>query len=393
MIDNSWTEDAWAALVEKVKKTSTVIGPRFPTMTDDAGRYVCTDDTWRWVTGFWPGLLWLLHDNTNHTPFADIALRCEMRMDEALNEYVNLHHDVGFMWQLTSVKRFKSTGDHDARRRGLVAASHLASRFNILGGYLSAWNVNDVNDSDPRGLSIIDSLMNLPLLYWASEETGDPRFRHVAIAHTETVIKHFIRPDFSINHMVEFDPFTGEKIRVRSGQGSSTMSAWSRGTSWAVHGMALASKYTKDPHYLEVAKNVADFFIRELPADNVPHWDFRVPRDEATPRDTSAGMCAACGMLVLASQLEEEEAKKYLSKANEITKSVYEAYGNWDNDSDGIIRGGTFNHPAGLGIDVSLIYGDYYYVEALSRLRRIEVTQSSRSASGMDDSPSAFLNP
>lgn len=137
--------------------------------------------------------------------------------------------------------------------------------------------------------------------------------------------------------------------------------------------MALAYKHTKDPRYLEVAKNVADFFIRELPEDYVPHWDFRVPREEATPRDTSAGMCAACGMLVLASLLEDEDAQKYLTVANAITKSTHETYANWGNDSDGIIRGGTFNHPAGLGINVSLIYGDYYFVEALSRLRRFEI--------------------
>lgn len=372
MIDSKWTDSAWAALVEKTKKTCQVIGDKFPSMTDEYGRYTCTDDTWRWVTGFWPGLLWLLYEDTKHIPFADTALRCEMRMDQALNEYVNLHHDVGFMWQLTSAKRYKLTGDRGARRRGLIAASHLTSRFNIVGEFLTAWNTNDVNDSDARGLSIIDSLMNLPLLYWASEETGDPRFRHVAIAHTETVIEHFIRADHSVNHMVEFNPFTGEMIRVRSGQGQSTTSAWSRGTSWAVHGMALAYKYTKDPRYLEIAQKVADFFINELPADNVPHWDFRVPRDASTPRDTSAGMCAACGMLVLASQLQDEQAKRYLVVAEAITKSTYENYGNWDNDSDGIIRGGTFNQPAGLGIDVSLIYGDYYYVEALSKLRRLE---------------------
>ncbi len=380
MIDNSWTDDAWTALVEKVKDTSQVIGDKFPAMTDENGRYSYTDNTWRWVTGFWPGLLWLLYEDTKHAPFADIALSCEMQMDAALNEYVNLHHDVGFMWQLTSIKRFSLTGDMDARRRGLIAASHLSSRFNIVGGFLSAWNKNDVNDSDPRGLSIIDSMMNLPLLYWASEETGDPRFRHVAIAHTETVIKHFIRADYSVNHMVEFDPFTGEVIRVRSGQGQSTTSAWSRGTSWAVHGMALAYKHTKEPRYLEIAKQVADFFISELPEDNVPHWDFRVPRDASTPRDTSAGMCAACGLLVLASELDDQEAEKYLLAANAIVKSTYEKYGNWSNDSDGIIHGGTFNHPQGLGIDVSLIYGDYYYVEALSGLRRLEMPDRARKA-------------
>ncbi|MCT8160492.1 hypothetical protein [Pseudoruegeria sp. SHC-113] len=134
--------------------------------------------------------------------------------------------------------------------------------------------------------------------------------------------------------------------------------------------MALAYTHTQDPRYLEVARNVADFFLRELPEDHVPHWDFRVPRNETTPRDTSAGMCAACGLLELAAHLEGDTALAYLEAANAITRSTYETYGNWGNDSDGLLRGGTINHPAGLGIDVSLIYGDYYYVEALTRLRQ-----------------------
>ncbi len=372
MIDNSWTDDAWKALVNKVEKTSLVIGDRFPSMTDDDGKYIYTEDLWRWVTGFWPGLLWLIYEDTERKPFADIALSCEKQMDQALNEYVNLHHDVGFMWLLTSVKRYKITGDMEARRRGLIAASHLASRFNIVGNYLSAWNKNGLNDSDARGLSIIDSMMNLPLLHWASEEIGDPRFSHIAIAHTETVIKNFIREDASVNHMVEFDPFTGEKIKVQSGQGHSNTSAWSRGTSWALHGMALAYTFTQNDSYLEVAQKVADFFIGELPDDSVPHWDFRVPRNSDTPRDTSAGACAACGLIELASRSCDENGVRYMEAANSIMKSLYEMYGNWDNDSDGIIHGGTFNCPKGLGIDVSLIYGDYYYVEALSRLRNLE---------------------
>lgn len=371
MIDKSWTEDAWKALVEKVKKTSQVIGDKFPNITDEDGKYTYTEDLWRWVTGFWPGLLWVIYEDTKYEPFAKIALSCEVQMDQALNEYVNLHHDVGFMWMLTSVKRYAMTGDMDARRRGLIAASHLSSRFNIVGRYLSAWNKNGLNDSDPRGLSIIDSTMNLPLLHWASKETGDPRFSHVAVAHTETVIKYFVREDGSVNHMVEFDPFTGEKVKVQSGQGFSTTSAWSRGASWAVHGLALAYSYTKNPKYLEVAKKVSDFFISQLPEDKIPHWDFRVPREPNTPRDTSAGACAACGMLELASHLEGEEAAKYIDAAASIIKSTYENYGNWDNDSDGLIRGGTFNCPAGLGIDVSLIYGDYYFVEGLDRLRKL----------------------
>lgn len=367
MKDNNWVEEAWEAVIEKVGKISLIIGDRFPSMTEN-GEYKYCKETWRWVTGFWPGLLWLIHDDTGNEALEKIALNCEEQMYTGLKEYTNLHHDVGFMWLLTAVKRYKKTSDEEARKRGLIAASHLFSRFNLAGRYLVAWNGNGHNNTDNRGISIIDSMMNIPLLYWASEETNDPRFSHVANAHAETVLKYFIRDDGSVNHMVEFDPFTGDMKKIHSGQGHSTTSAWSRGTSWALHGMALAYRDTGNETYLEVARKVADFFVSELPEDYVPHWDFRVERDENTPRDTSAGACAACGLLELARYVEKEDSDRFIDIAQSIVYSLYRNYGNWDNDNEGLLRGGTFNCPAGLGIDVSLIYGDYYYVEALTRL-------------------------
>ncbi|GKX31451.1 glycosyl hydrolase family 88 [Vallitalea longa] len=365
---NKWVYNAWEDVINKIKKTSVNIGNRFPSMSVN-GKYSYTEDTWRWVTGFWPGLLWLLYEDTKYKPFKEIALSCEKIMDQSLKEYTNLHHDVGFMWMLTSIKHYKMTGNLESRRRGLIAASYLSSRFNCAGNFLVAWNTKNINRADNRGLSIIDSMMNLPILFWATEESGDPRFSHFAKAHAATVLKYFIRDDGSVNHMVEFNPYTGEMIRVHSGQGHSITSAWSRGTSWALYGMALAYKYTKDNKYLEASKKVADFFIRELPEDSVPHWDFKVPREKDTPRDTSAGACAACGLLELSQHLNGKDKLKYFNKAQSIVKSMYENYGNWDNKNDGLLRGGTFNYPKGLGIDVSLIYGDYYFVEALARLK------------------------
>ncbi|SHH42601.1 glycoside hydrolase family 88 protein [Clostridium grantii] len=369
--ENQWIDLAWESINQKVKKTSLIIGSQFPSMTE-SGIYTYTTDYWRWVTGFWPGLLWLLYEENKYEPFKDIAVACEDKMDEALYEYTNLHHDVGFMWLLTSVKRYKLSGNMESKKRGLIAASHLASRFNIKGNYLRAWNKNGLNEANSLGLSIIDSMMNLPLLYWASEELGDPRFSHIAKAHSDTVLKEFIREDGSVNHMVEFDPYTGEKIKVLSGQGYSTTSAWSRGASWALHGMALAYKYTKEQKYLDCAKKVANFFISQLPEDNVPHWDFRAPRTETIPRDTSAGACAACGLLELSGLVSEEEKHIYEKPARDIVKSLYDNYGNWSkDDEEGLLSGGTFNCPANLGIDISLIYGDYYFVEAISRLKKV----------------------
>lgn len=366
----SWIDRAWSETIGKVKRTSVRIGDNFPSMTEK-GTYALEKDYWRWVTAFWPGLLWLLYEECGDETFKSIAESCEAKMDGELFEYLNLHHDVGFMWCLTSVKNYTLSGSRESRKRALIAASHLASRFNIRGNYLRAWNINHFNKAVSAGLSIIDSMMNLPLLFWSSEELDDPRFSHIAEAHADTVLKEFIREDGSVNHMVEFDPQTGQAVAVHSGQGYAKTSAWSRGASWALHGMALAYRYTKKQCYLDASRKVADFFIDNLPEDHVAYWDFRAPQQESIARDTSAAACAACGMLELSRHLPDSESPKYRRAAANTVRSLFENYGNWDDDGEeGLISGGTLNHPAGLGINVSLIYGDYYFVESLWRLRR-----------------------
>ncbi|QIA65485.1 hypothetical protein GT360_18270 [Vibrio astriarenae] len=371
MKDNlQWVEQAWSDTFEKVKFTSENISARFPTMTSD-GIYTDSDRLWGWVVGFWPGLLWLLHEKEDYAPFKDIAIQREDTMDAALDEYVNIHHDVGFMWQLTSIKQYELLGNEQSRTRALRAASHLASRFNINGRFLTAWNKNDVNDADPKGLSIIDSMMNLPILYWAAEQLDAPRFKLIAMAHADTVLKEFIRPDGSVKHMVEFDYLSGDVKHYHGGQGYDENSAWSRGASWAVHGFAMSYQHTKEERYLEAAMKTADFFIDHLDDDSVPYWDFRAPRDETTPRDTSAGACAASGLVLLSDLAPTEELRqRYLTAASDILASLYKHYGTYgDSSNQGILVGGTFNYPKGLGIDCSLIYGDYYFVEGLYRLK------------------------
>ncbi|MGV2986669.1 hypothetical protein ACE1OE_03420 [Vibrio sp. E150_011] len=365
-----WVEQAWTDTFEKVKSTSEEMSACFPSMTSN-GIYSDTDRPWAWVVGFWPGLLWLLYEKENYSPFKDIAIERELTMDGPLDEFVDIHHDVGFMWQLTSIKHYELLGNEKSKTRALRAASHLASRFNINGRFLTAWNKNDVNDADPKGLSIIDSMMNLPILYWAAEQLDAPRFKLIAMAHADTVLKEFIREDGSVRHMVEFDCFSGEVKQYHGGQGYNQDSAWSRGASWAVHGFALSYQYTKEERYLEAAMKTADFFIENLAEDSVPYWDFRAPIKTDTPRDTSAGACAASGLLLLSDLAPTADLReRYLVAANDMLNSLYQNYGTYNDDSkQGVLVGGTFNYPKGLGIDCSLIYGDYYFVEGLYRLK------------------------
>lgn len=365
----NWVNDAWEKVHEKVTRTSSRIGARFPHASVD-GTYVLEAPHW-WTAGFWPGLLWLLYRDSESMDdrYKVIAEACEQQLDEVLAGYDRLDHDIGFMWSLTSVARYKLLGEEQSRRRALLAASILSGRFNVKGNYIRAWNPWSEGDRN-EGWAIIDCMMNLPLLYWASETTGDPRFKHLAMAHADTVLNYFIRTDGSVNHIVIFDPQTGEFESVNGGQGFAPNSAWSRGASWAIYGMALSCRYTGESRYLEAAKRVAHFFLANLPEDSVPHWDFRLPSGVVRYRDTSAGACAACGLLEIARAVPDEESELYQAAGERILRSMYENCGAWDNQAEeGLILHGTSHYPERRNIDVPLIYGDYFFVEGLARLR------------------------
>lgn len=353
-------------VVTKVAKTAQRIQDRIPYRSvngrwDDLSE---SDPSW-WTNGFWPGLLWLTWRELKDPALAQWAEGVENRLDRTLEDYYGLHHDVGFMWHISSVARYRLTGGESGKRRGLHAANLLAGRFNIVGRYIRAWN------EDKVGWAIIDCLMNLPLLYWATEETGDPRFRHIAEAHTETVMKHFLYPDGSSKHIVEFDPRTGAYVKNYGGQGYDDTTAWSRGCAWALHGLTLGAQYTGRADFLAAAEKVAGFFLSHLPADQVPGSDFKTPAGKPNPKDSSAGACAASGLLLLASLVPDTASqKRFTEGARGILASLTENYTDWDGDEALLLHGCTAYHETKPGwTDTPLIYGDYYYLEALARLQ------------------------
>lgn len=363
-----WLEEAWQATINKVSRTSQRIGAGFPHASPN-GTYVLEPAFW-WTAGFWPGLLWLLYERSNDERFRSIAEQCEEQLDEVLDGYDRLDHDLGFMWTLTSIASYKlAGGGEQSKRRALKAANYLAARFNIKGRYIRAWNPWREGENN-AGLAIIDCTMNTPLLFWASSVTGDPRFAHIAEAHMETVLEHFIRPDGSVYHIISFDPETGAFVEPLGGQGFAPESAWSRGTAWALYGLTLSYHHTGKQKYLDAAKRVAHYFLSQLPDDHVPHWDFRLPPDVTKYRDTSAGACAASGLLLLAEKVDPLQSHAYRVPAIKILESLYRNYGAWDNaNQEGLILEGTSHYPENKNIDVPLIYGDYFFVEGLSRLR------------------------
>lgn len=317
-----------------------------------------------WTNGFWGGLLWQLYHATGRVAFKQGAILQEQRLDKALAQFNDIHHDVGFMWLLTSVAHYRVDGDAQARRTGLHAATLLAGRFNPAGNYLVAWN-----DHHP-GWLIIDSMMNIQLLYWASNETDDPRFAQIATRHAHTVLATLVRQDGSVGHIANFDPDTGAFLGIRGGQGVNDDSAWTRGNAWAVYGFAQTYAQTHDPVFLDAAVHIADYFIAHTKASNwLAPVDFAQPKQPAI-HDTSASLIAACGLLALAPLVNDAAAaKRYREAAVAMVQACDTHYCDWDLDDDGIVGGGTEAYHRPATYEVPLIYSDYYFVEALLRLQ------------------------
>ena len=364
---DAWLDEAWEGVLKLTKRNVAAIGAAFPHAAAD-GRYGLVKPH-HWVSGFWPGLLWLVYRETGDEDCAELAKQCETLIAGTLEQYEPLHHDVGFMFSLSSVAQYKLKGDAAARKHALMAAQWLAGRYNPAVEFIRAWP--DWDGEDHSGWTIIDCMMNLQLLYWASGEIADPRYRHIANRHADTVLRTFFRLDGSVHHIVCYDPETGLKTGALGGQGFSPDSAWARGTSWALYGFALCCKYTREPRYLRGAQAAADFFLASLPEDGVPPWDFRLPADAPQHKDASAAACAASGLLELADLTPGTRGAAYREAAIGLLQALSTRCAGWSGDeqAQGLILHAAGHVPAGENEDVSLIYGDYFFTEAITKLR------------------------
>jgi unsaturated chondroitin disaccharide hydrolase len=309
-------------------------------------------------------MLWQMYYATKQEKYKTAAEGVEKRLDVALEDFEGLHHDVGFMWLPSAVANYNMTGNKKSKSRGLHAANILAGRYNPHGKFIRAWN------GDRVGWIIIDCMMNIPLLHWASNITNDPRFSYIAIDHADTAIKRLLRPDGSCNHIAILDPENGEMIEAPGGQGYESGSAWSRGQAWALYGFALSYYHTKDERYLDAAKKVAHYFIANISTtDYVPLVDFRAP-EEPVMYDTTAGTCAACGLLEIADAVPEYQKRLYVNTAVNILKATDRRFCNWNSDEDAIVTNGMGQyHCEGRDYCIPIIYGDYYFIEAVLKLK------------------------
>lgn len=332
------------------------------------GEWAKTKINW-WTNGFWGAAMWQMFRMTGDVYYRDAAVRAETMMDDALRDFENLHHDVGFMWLIQSGVRYALENNAESRKRTLLCANLLAGRYNP-NGFIRAWNAE--GDKVRDGWSIIDSMMNLPLLYWASRETKDPRYKLIAMRHADTAIRHFVREDGSCNHIVIFDAETGAMLDNPAGQGAASGSSWSRGQAWAIYGFALSYRMTGKKEYLDTAIRVARYFLSRISQSNwLPACDLQPAYMETDAhgdpvlQDNAAGAIAACGLLEIADFTGEEQ---YREDACKILKAMDASCADWTTRTPAILQKCTSAYHDIPGHHISMIYADYFFIEAVNRL-------------------------
>jgi unsaturated chondroitin disaccharide hydrolase len=262
---------------------------------------------------------------------------------------------------------WRSTGDRTARDAALAAADHLLTRVLEPAGIIQAWG--DMRDPRQQGRTIIDSLMNTPLLFWASEASGDPRYAAAARRHTTQLRDHILRPDDTTFHTFYWDPRTGAPLRGETEQGNADESCWARGQAWGIYGFALNHRHTGDASFLEASRRCADYFLAHLPADGIAYWDLEFSDGSDEERDSSAAAIAASGLLELAAGLADGE--RYRIAAERILQSLIAGYSTAGHPhANALLRHGVYDKPKGVGVDEGTLWGDYFYLEALTRAVR-----------------------
>lgn len=330
-------------------------------------------DNVEWTTGFWTGELWLMYELTSDDRFKSAALvqvdsfldRIEKRID------VN-HHDMGFLYSPSCVAAYKLTGSEAGKKAALLASDNLISRFQEKGQFIQAWG--DIGDKDNYRL-IIDCLLNVPLLFWASETSGKDIYREIAEKHINTAMEYVLRQDHSTYHTYFFDPESGKPLRGVTHQGYRDGSSWARGQAWGIYGAALAYRYTGKKKHLDVFWDVLGFFLDHLPEDVVPYWDFDFKYPSTEPKDSSALAIAICGMLEAARFVPNDDSDKLIKDARILTRVLFneDAVKN-PAISNGQLLHGTYarkspyNPCNNRGVDECNLWGDYFYIEALRRL-------------------------
>lgn len=339
---------------------------RYPkTYYADKQKFETSKSDW-WCSGFYPGTLIYLDESAKNSLFEKEIDRVFQNLKK--EQFNKTTHDLGFMMfcSFGNANRLNPTPEYAEIL--MNSAKSLASRFDEKVGCIKSWDAKD--DSY---LVIIDNMMNLELLFWASEYSGDKSYYDIAIKHANTTLKNHFRPDFSSYHVINYNSKTGEVKQKKTAQGFADESAWARGQAWGLYGYTVMYRATKDKKYLDHAVAIAEFILNHpnLPKDKVPYWDFNEPNIPGALRDSSAAAVMASAFLELQNYVNIEQAKKYTTAAKTIIKTLSSAEYLAEEGTNGgfLLKHGVGHIPEKKEIDVPLTYGDYYFVEALLRYK------------------------
>ena len=375
----------WDFAATRLAASATTLAPTaFPRNTNADGTWF-TVGAADWTSGFFPGLLWLMYERTGDAVWRTRALTWQDNLESQKTNAAN--HDVGFKMFTSFGNAYRLTNTESYRQVLLTSAGTLASRWDPdVGMIRSLGSVTDTSNFQV----IIDNLMNLELLWWAADHGGNPAWRTMATSHALRAITDAQRADGSIYHLVNYNPTTGAVTSKGTIQGYADESTWARGQAWAIYGWTMAYRYTGDARFLDAAEKAADYYIAHLPADDVPYWDFELPTTTGEPRDSSAAAIAASGLLELATYQPDATARlAYVAPARDMLTSLSSpAYLSEGTTNRAILLHGTRHKPAG-SFDHGLVFGDYYFLEALNRYQDMFPPPPTTSSTGATSSTTA----
>jgi hypothetical protein len=357
----------WQFARQQLRRTATEWNDtiKYPRFAGPDGKWV-TSPIQYWTSGFFPGCLWFAFEQSKDPFFRAAAMRWTEGLESL--QYFRDHHDVGFMIFCSYGNGYRLTKNKQYKDVILQAARTLMTRYNPTVGCIKSWDKRKW----PYPV-IIDNMMNLELLYWASQNGGTQDMYDAAFSHAVKTMQNHFRPDYSSYHVLSYDTTTGGVLSKGTNQGYADSSCWARGQAWAIYGFTMSYRYTKDPRFLHTAQRSADYFISHLPAEYVPYWDFQAPGIPNEPRDVSAAAIASSALFELAQYGDETRLKnKYREAAEKMLSSLCSApYLAEGTSSPAILNHSVGSKPANAEVDVSVIYADYYFLEAMLRYLQI----------------------
>ena len=327
-----------------------------------------------WCAGFWPGVLWYDYEYTQDKHILEEAKKFTNSL-EFLSQIPAYDHDLGFLVFCSYGNGYRLTKNPAYKKVILDTADSLSALFNPVVGTMLSWP----REVEPRNWphnTIMDNMINLEMLFWAAKNGGNPYLYDIAVSHADKTMKCHFRPDYTSYHVAVYDTITGNLIKGVTHQGYADSTMWARGQAWAIYGYTVVYRETKDPKYLDFAQKVTDVYLERLPEDKVPYWDFDDPSIPNAPRDASAAAVVASSLLELSTYLPNGTGKRYRDAAIEMLTSLSSDNYQSGKSNPAFLLHSTGHWPAHSEIDASIIYADYYYIEALLRLKRLQEGKS-----------------